>query len=268
MSQDSIPDLYSELGENEIRIMHLRPGHGGGNIYVELSKEKLDDDLKFKALSWQWGKKEEGDDKFQIRIRNKLKKETESPFRPCPVRPNLWRALKHIQEPDREVVLWVDAICINQKEEADGENSEKSTQISMMTDIYRKAEEVIVWLGEPEQGENTDITHTEVNQAVRYVNQLGNFDDLNHIASVHYGILEKAGLYDLEPVFKFFRRGWFSRRWIVQVSFPARDYNRVVISNKLKGDFRGPEGFALLRQGETQLGEVCPFCGTSGESRP
>ncbi|UPL00432.1 hypothetical protein LCI18_011366 [Fusarium solani-melongenae] len=52
-----------------------------------------------------------------------------------------------------------------------------------MTEIYGKAERVIVWLGEPEQGENTDITNTEVKQAVKYVKQLGNFDDLNHIAS-------------------------------------------------------------------------------------
>ncbi|KAL2672911.1 hypothetical protein Neosp_013628 [[Neocosmospora] mangrovei] len=222
MAQDSIRDIYSELEDNEIRVMHLWPGHGKGNIYVELSQAKLNDDLKFEALSWQWGKKGGKDDEFLIHIRNKHKNETDSPFRPCPVRPNLWWALKRIQKPEREVVLWADAICINQKEEADGENSEKSTQISMMTEIYGKAERVIVWLGEPEQGENTDITNTEVKQAVGYVEQLGNLDDLNHIASMHCGIFDKAGLHDLEPVFKLFRRGWFSRRWIVQEISVAR----------------------------------------------
>ena len=38
--------------------------------------------------------------------------------------------------------LWIDSICINQADEA-----EKSGQVQMMGDIYRRARRVIIWLG-------------------------------------------------------------------------------------------------------------------------
>ncbi|KAK3331172.1 heterokaryon incompatibility protein-domain-containing protein [Apodospora peruviana] len=41
------------------------------------------------------------------------------------------------------VICWVDAVCINQDDEA-----EKSSLAQLMGDIYRGAESVIVWLGE------------------------------------------------------------------------------------------------------------------------
>ena len=43
---------------------------------------------------------------------------------------------------DRNRRLWVDAICISQKD-----NDEKGPQVALMAQLYRNAESVLVWLG-------------------------------------------------------------------------------------------------------------------------
>jgi hypothetical protein len=55
---------------------------------------------------------------------------------------NLERALLSLQQEDEELVLWIDAMCINQRE-----NDEKSFQVQMIRRIYEAAKLVVVWLG-------------------------------------------------------------------------------------------------------------------------
>lgn len=55
---------------------------------------------------------------------------------------NLATALRHLRYSDRPRVLWVDAICINQKDP-----SERSEQVLRMGLIYGLASRVIVWFG-------------------------------------------------------------------------------------------------------------------------
>jgi len=38
--------------------------------------------------------------------------------------------------------MWIDAICINQ-----GDDEEKSKQVTRMRDVYKLARRVVVWLG-------------------------------------------------------------------------------------------------------------------------
>ncbi|KAH7186550.1 heterokaryon incompatibility protein-domain-containing protein [Fusarium oxysporum] len=206
---------YNALDDREIRIIRLQPGDEDSIIFVEISKTKIPSpDLLFTALSWEWGKP--SDDKPQIRIRNRGL-ESDTSWHRMNVPQNLYRALKRLRQSDDEVLLWVDAICIDQENDK-GPESEKSKQISMMTSIYTEAESVTVWLGEPGQGENTDITEKDVIEAVNYIEDVGNLDGLDHIASVDKGILDKATSHNLQPVFKFFRRGWFSRRWEIALA--------------------------------------------------
>ena len=56
---------------------------------------------------------------------------------------NLWTALKRIRRSDIDLVLWIDAICINQ-----ASTTEKSQQLPNMRWIYPRAEKVLCWLGE------------------------------------------------------------------------------------------------------------------------
>jgi Heterokaryon incompatibility protein (HET) len=41
------------------------------------------------------------------------------------------------------VHFWIDAVCIKQKDEA-----EKNEQVSMMGEVYQKAQRVVIWLGQ------------------------------------------------------------------------------------------------------------------------
>jgi hypothetical protein len=55
---------------------------------------------------------------------------------------NLFEALQQIRRQHGRLLIWIDAICINQKDER-----EKTEQIPLMNEIYSKAQNVYVWLG-------------------------------------------------------------------------------------------------------------------------
>lgn len=61
---------------------------------------------------------------------------------------NLYEALVHCRKKtpslSKPSILWVDALCINQQD-----NAEKSLQVQRMADIYRRANGVCYWLGTP-----------------------------------------------------------------------------------------------------------------------
>lgn len=64
---------------------------------------------------------------------------------------NLASALQYIRDKEEEVVLWADAICINQED-----LDERSKQVQfVMDEVYKDAEEVLVWLGE--ESEDIDL---------------------------------------------------------------------------------------------------------------
>jgi hypothetical protein len=81
--------------------------------------------VKYVALSYTWGASTET---FPFECDNQ----------DLSVRQNLLLALSRLKKV-ADMPLWIDAMCINQDDEA-----EKMVQIQMMTDIYRRAEKVLV----------------------------------------------------------------------------------------------------------------------------
>ncbi|PVI00142.1 hypothetical protein DM02DRAFT_614570 [Periconia macrospinosa] len=55
---------------------------------------------------------------------------------------SLAAALRHLRQKYGRIVIWTDALCINQ-----ADNDEKSWQVPLMNDIYSTAKEVHAWLG-------------------------------------------------------------------------------------------------------------------------
>ncbi|KAF1977656.1 HET-domain-containing protein, partial [Bimuria novae-zelandiae CBS 107.79] len=55
---------------------------------------------------------------------------------------NLDCALRHLRYPNKDRVLWVDQMCINQ-----ADDQERSSQVQLMGFIYSAAKKVIIWLG-------------------------------------------------------------------------------------------------------------------------
>ncbi|KAH0565027.1 hypothetical protein GP486_001579 [Trichoglossum hirsutum] len=117
------------------RAIHLLPGSGGEEICGELHNFCLDDASKepYEALSYVWGDQS-------------ITRPIVVDGQEIQVTANLEAALRHIRKPDRTVVIWVDAICINQ-----GDNAEKSHQVSMMHDIYRNCSQKELAYGQPNE---------------------------------------------------------------------------------------------------------------------
>ena len=56
---------------------------------------------------------------------------------------NLWNALQRVRKTDSDRRIWIDAVCIDQKDER-----EKSSQVRHMHAVYSRAEEVCIYWGE------------------------------------------------------------------------------------------------------------------------
>ncbi|KAK0704469.1 heterokaryon incompatibility protein-domain-containing protein [Lasiosphaeris hirsuta] len=146
---DSAPDAYDyhRLEHGSIRLVRLmRHKEEGARIQCQLFEYPLQGLGQgahlYEALSYVWGS-EEG--KKPIDILESDEKGDNSPAgKICclHVTQNLYAALLHIRDRFFDRVLWIDAICIDQKED-----KEKGQQVQFMAKIYANANRVIVWLG-------------------------------------------------------------------------------------------------------------------------
>ncbi|PPJ56526.1 hypothetical protein CBER1_03905 [Cercospora berteroae] len=134
-----------------IRVLHLEPGEGEEPIIGHLETVQLLDIFPFEALSYCWGNPE------PRRVINISDARLE-------VGTNLKLALYRLRLPDQVRKLWIDGICINQ-----GDVHEKTAQVTMMREIYEKAEQTIVWLGE-----EADDSRIALKMCDRMVNAHGN----------------------------------------------------------------------------------------------
>lgn len=143
---------YTPLLDNEVRLLRISPGPFGSRPFLCSLKivplDKLVTDVhEFQALSYAWGKDVPTHEVFL----NDLPRSgnDDSPgtgsmrYRKHLIRENLYKALDRIRLTDDYLWLWVDDLCIEQKNQ-----SEKSQQIPKMPDIYSSAWNVIAWLGD------------------------------------------------------------------------------------------------------------------------
>ncbi|PMD14479.1 heterokaryon incompatibility, partial [Hyaloscypha hepaticicola] len=141
-------------------------------ISCTLEKVSLEDSPKYSALSYRWG----GTGR-QILVNEK----------PFTVTNKLEIALQHLQKDSDPLTLWVDAICINQQD-----TEEKMQQVRQMTDIYRSASQVLIWLGPAADGSD------QVINSLQLISQVFQRQDLsNHIK-------------------KLCHREWWTRTWVIQ----------------------------------------------------
>ncbi|KAF2649100.1 HET-domain-containing protein [Lophiostoma macrostomum CBS 122681] len=193
-------DIYQEypIAEpgNSIRLLTLLPGEGS-LLKATLSCANLSSSPTYEALSYVWGAMET-EASYSIELES-----TE-----MEITPNLYHALQSLRLKEEPRVLWVDSLCINQKD-----NKDKEVQICMMLEIYKSAGHVLVYLGEPSPGGvalfsflNRD-THEEpsVDTAIK---------DL--------GLEEKDIQELLEAYVQFCLLPWWSRIWVQQEYSLAR----------------------------------------------
>ncbi|KAM0541958.1 hypothetical protein ACHAPJ_013020 [Fusarium lateritium] len=126
-SYNSTGDL---LGPQQIRLLHLLPASDINDpIESRLEIVALDQNPVYEALSYCWG------DSTQLR-------EIKCNHQEFQVTGSLFSALQHLRNEHSERTLWVDAICINQKD-----LEERQSQVLLMKDIYTKSNRAVIWLG-------------------------------------------------------------------------------------------------------------------------
>ncbi|KAH7070389.1 ankyrin repeat-containing domain protein, partial [Paraphoma chrysanthemicola] len=115
-----------------IRLLRLVRGTGPIQAYLfKAFIHKTGNGMPFEALSYTWGTNERTK---QIILNGERFMLTE----------NLYSALQSLRFEDKDRILWIDAICIDQSHIA-----ERNHQVSHMASIYRDADRVLFWLGNP-----------------------------------------------------------------------------------------------------------------------
>jgi hypothetical protein len=140
---DSYPLNYAH---RSIRVLDLEPARSlslstaGVRLRGSLRVVSLAESPRFTALSYVWGSNLFGTHAIRCDGVD------------LPITKNCCDALKALRNRWSVVTIWVDAICINQNNEA-----EKSRQILLMGEIYSWAERVYIWLGGSTKGSDAAV---------------------------------------------------------------------------------------------------------------
>jgi hypothetical protein len=112
--------VYSDLKSDhrEIRLLNIHSGPLNGELFCDLKPASLNRDPNYHALSYCWG---DGVERNEITINGHKLSITAS----------LATALQYLRRVDSDVVVWADAICINQSNV-----KERNSQVRMMGNIY------------------------------------------------------------------------------------------------------------------------------------
>ncbi|KUI64628.1 Lipase 2 [Cytospora mali] len=191
-SQDDTVDDYQYTalpGERYIRVLELHPGAGNEPLLGTLSDVSLDDStVDYEALSYVWGANHFAG--FIEVDRGQFLK----------VGAYLRDALYHIRHESKSRTIWIDALCINQKD-----NDERGSQVELMAEVYTRCTSVVVWLGlpGPHSQLGLDVLSFLSNSDMRIGS---NNEPWDHIPSSEV----ESALQDI------LARPYFQRLWIVQ----------------------------------------------------
>lgn len=178
-----------------IRVVRIKPANPREIIECELVTEDIAT-AEYDALSYLWGTtifpykiKVDGNDFY--------------------VTYNLFSALRELRRPDRDRLIWIDALCINQSDDA-----EKSNQVRLMRTIYAKASNVIVWLGTGSKAT------TSACDFVRRFRDTSIEEDRDHLWAK---LISSGDWRHIRMEFgRIISHEWWTRVWIIQEVVVAR----------------------------------------------
>jgi Heterokaryon incompatibility protein (HET) len=181
--------------DGQIRLLTIIPGSRGSPICCVLGWYDAAKMPSYTAVSYCWRSHQPSADKFfkdtprQIVVNDQDFEVTKTAF----------EVLTHMRSNYRSRTIWIDAICIDQKNEDD-----KTRQLPLMPQIYQDAREVIVFLG---PSKTAALATSLVNRAF-VVNRLCVSDQTEY----KYEIPTDAA----RALKRMLKRPWFQRVWIVQ----------------------------------------------------
>jgi hypothetical protein len=134
--------------KSDIRLLKLLPNNGKfkNTPACQIFHTSLNSKSEYVALSYVWGDSKNS----RIILVEKY---------PMRVTTSLYDALMAIRPSKEPLVIWIDFLCINQSD-----IEEKSWQVALMGNIYRRAQKVIAWLGSADDSSDA---------VMDYLNELG-----------------------------------------------------------------------------------------------
>jgi serine/threonine protein kinase len=191
------------------RLLRLIRGQYMDAIECELFEASIDQSnngIPYSALSYTWGSTQ---DLAAITVNGSI----------VDVTMNLYIALQHLRQEDEDRILWIDAICIDQKNLL-----ERSHQVQHMGSIYKEAEQVVIWLGYGTK--ETDL----VMDSMKRLQESNLRVEGNWRRSAQLWMHPQAGLGGInvhqdglhEGMQMLLARSWFRRIWILQEIANAR----------------------------------------------
>lgn len=209
-----------------IRILCLeRPRRVKGYLQptipcATLFEAPLNDDAEFIALSYCWGSAEKT---RPMIVNESLVWVTES----------LGSAFEHIQEEDRIILLWADALCINQNDDP-----EKGAQVQHMGIIYSTALFVLAWLGPTADESDLALkTMAHIGQVcVKMPDHLTVKRRYEFFSKAISSVEGKSGtVFPTAAIVALLNRAWWNRIWIVQEAVLASKVH--ILCGKSSTDF-------------------------------
>ncbi|KAK8034897.1 heterokaryon incompatibility protein-domain-containing protein [Apiospora rasikravindrae] len=136
MTTSSLADVYTPLdsSKDEIRLLRILPSASHtAPLELQLDVFSLQSgESNFQALSYTWETPSESGVRGITLC-----------GRPHSVTANLYAALRRLRQKTASRAMWIDAICINQDD-----LEERAAQVALMKQVYSKAREVLIWLGD------------------------------------------------------------------------------------------------------------------------
>ncbi|KAK6436499.1 hypothetical protein LTR95_007309 [Oleoguttula sp. CCFEE 5521] len=197
--------VYRFLAANDFRLLHVSPGEGVQQIHARLSHATVSDDqrLTYETISYAWG------DPTPVAeaLVNGL---------PVLIPANTEEVLKRVRLHDRERIIWIDAVCINQID-----LHERSAQIVLMGSIYAGSLRNLVFLGELD--ENMAIRVLGLIEAINQDARLetNDFESLDatlsdNVVSEKRSMTRFAFEVDLEAELSLLELPLLRRLWVLQ----------------------------------------------------
>lgn len=278
---------FQPITDEQIRLLILHPGKEDDNIKCSIGTflyDGPDEELpKYHALSYYWG---EDDPVYPIRLWNISTREEDQKAKVRPsdnpkrrlqtaakharysflgdefhVRKNLLDALKYLRQSDKDVTLWIDALCIDQSN-----IPERNAQVRRMKSLYNRARAVCIWLGKGNSATQRIMCKNGFIERMSDPSQLDKIFEATGNSKDEGQLLQSW--VDLAALMQ---SRWFSRRWVVQELAMARKatvhcghefqlwpvFRDAVASLNLKWpQIQKQDYYRRLRQGQEVVGEV------------
>ncbi|KAI1869266.1 uncharacterized protein JN550_005896 [Neoarthrinium moseri] len=213
----STVDILGRISHRtQIRLLELQPGKWDDNLIGRIETRTLPLASDYLAVSYTWADESGDATKSHSIAVNGYE---------LPITRTCHGALRRTREVNSPVLVWIDAVCINQDDPI-----ERSEQVYLMSDIYSAAQTVYICLGEPD----------DVTDALFEAAETGRLLD-DPLLDEAWSMTVREGWNQL------FSRRYFSRVWVLQEVALAKA--AVVICGKHRVSWGKFLGFAMSAEG-------------------